>query len=107
MHIPPYGSGFMALVSLDKSNPGEPKNVAMAAMTAYVNIKNVMVVDTDVDIYDPSDVFWAFSNRVDPEGDIFHVPNSQGHELDPASDDRGVQTKMGAQCDLVGRKRRT
>ena len=26
LHIPPYGSGFSAIVALNKTNPGEPKN---------------------------------------------------------------------------------
>lgn len=100
VHLAPYGSGFLALVKMKKSNPGEPKNVAMAAMISYVNIKNVIVVDEDVDIYNPADVLWAFCNRVVPEKDIFYVPHSQGHELDPTSDDRGVQTKMGIDATL-------
>ncbi|MBQ3103573.1 MAG: UbiD family decarboxylase, partial [Oscillospiraceae bacterium] len=83
------------IVQLHKKNPGEPKNVALAAMMTYVNIKNVIVVDEDVDIYNAADVMWAVSTRVKPEDDIFYVPNSQGHELDPCSDTRGVQTKMG------------
>lgn len=100
VHIPPYGSGFLAVVSINKKNPGEPKNVAMAAMTAYVNIKNVIVVDSDVDIYNSSDLMWALSNRVVAEKDIFYVKGAQGHELDPTSDDRGVQTKMGIDATL-------
>lgn len=95
VHIPPYGCGFLALVQLKKSNPGEPKNVALAAMMTYVNIKNVIVVDEDVDIYDAADVMWAVTNRVIPSRDIFYVPNAQGHEFDPGSDERGCQTKMG------------
>ncbi|NCE65292.1 UbiD family decarboxylase [Pseudoflavonifractor sp. 524-17] len=105
VHIPPYGSGFLALVRLRKKNPGEPKNVALAAMMTYVNIKNVIVVDEDVDIYDPADVMWALSNRVIPENDIFYVPNAQGHELDPCSDERGVQTKMGIDATLSDESR--
>lgn len=100
VHIPPYGSGFLALVRLKKKNPGEPKNVALAAMMTYVNIKNVIVVDEDVDIYNPADVMWAVSNRVIPEKDIFYIHNAQGHELDPCSDERGVQTKMGIDATL-------
>lgn len=100
VHLAPYGSGFLAIVKLKKSNPGEPKNVAMAAMISYVNIKNVIVVDEDVDIYNPADVLWAFCNRVVPDKDIFYVPHSQGHELDPTSDNRGVQTKMGIDATL-------
>lgn len=100
VHIPPYGSGFLAVIKLKKKNPGEPKNVALAAMMSYVNIKNVIVVDEDVDIYSPGDIMWAMSNRVVPEKDIFYVPGAQGHELDPCSDSRGVQTKMGIDATL-------
>jgi 2,5-furandicarboxylate decarboxylase 1 len=106
VHIPPYGCGFLAIVQIKKKNPGEPKNVALAAMMTYVNIKNVIVVDEDVDIYDPADLMWALSTRVNSERDIFYVPHAQGHELDPSSDIRGVQTKMGidATADDTGRE---
>ncbi len=105
VHIPPYGSGFLALIQLKKKNPGEPKNVALAAMMTYVNIKNVIVVDEDVNIYNPADIMWALSNRVIPEKDIFYVPNAQGHELDPCSDERGLQTKMGIDATLSDESR--
>jgi UbiD family decarboxylase len=45
LHIPTYGNGFLAFVQIEKSNLGEPKNVALAAMTAHLNIKKVIVVD--------------------------------------------------------------
>lgn len=95
LHIPPYGNGFLAIVQLNKSNPGEPKNVAMAAFTAHVNIAKVIVVDPDVNIYDPADVLWALTNRVDWARDTFIIPGAQGHEMDPTADIRGVQNKMG------------
>lgn len=95
LHIPPYGNGFSAIVQVAKSNPGEPKNVALAAMTAHVNIKQVIVVDPDVNIYDPADVLWALTNRVDWSRDAFYIPGAQGHEMDPTADARGVHTKIG------------
>ena len=95
LHIPPYGSGFSAIVQIQKSNPGEPYNVAMAAFTAHVNIKKVIVVDPDVNIHDPADVLWALTNRVDWSKDVFLVPGAQGHEMDPTADMRGVHTKIG------------
>ena len=95
LHIPPCGNGFTAVVQLDKSNPGEPKNVAMAAFTAHVNIAKVIVVDPDVNIYDTADVLWALTNRVDWGLDTFMVKGAQGHEMDPTADPRGVQTKIG------------
>lgn len=95
LHIPPYGNGFSAIVQVAKSNPGEPKNIALAAFTAHVNIKKVIVVDPDVNIYDPADVLWALTNRVDWSQDFFVVPGSQGHEMDPTANERGVHTKIG------------
>jgi 2,5-furandicarboxylate decarboxylase 1 len=104
VHIPPYCSGFTAIVSIEKSNPGEPKNVAMAAFAAHVNVKWCIVVDPDVDIYDPADVMWALTTRVDWSRDVFFVPGAQGHEMDPTADARGVQTKIGV--DATGDKGR-
>jgi len=95
LHLAPYGSGFLAIVALNKKNPGEPKNVAMGVFTAHVNVKWCIVVDGDVDIYDPADVMWALTTRVDWSKDIFLVPGSQGHEMDPTADTRGVHTKIG------------
>ena len=82
-------------MAVNKTNPGEPKNVALAAFTAHVNIKWCIVVDPDVDIYNPADIIWALTTRVDWSKDIFLVPDSQGHELDPTGDLRGVHCKIG------------
>jgi len=95
LHIPPYANGFAAIVQINKVNPGEPKNVCMAAFTAHVNIAKVIVVDADVNIYDPADVLWALVNRVDWSKDTFQVPGAWGHEMDPTADARGTQVKIG------------
>jgi 2,5-furandicarboxylate decarboxylase 1 len=95
VHIPPYANGFAAIVQIKRDNPGQPKNLAMAAMTAHINIRNVIVVDEDINMYDPADVLWAITNRVDWREDVFQVPNAQGHEMDPVADMRGVSTKLG------------
>ncbi len=95
VHIPPYANGFAAIIQIKRDNPGQPKNLAMAAMTAHINIRNVIVVDEDINIYDPADVLWALTNRVDWSQDIFQVPHAQGHEMDPVADMRGVATKLG------------
>jgi len=95
VHIPPYGNGFLAIVSIDRDNPGTPRNLAMAAMTAHINIRNVVVVDRDVDVSQPADVLWAITNRVHWADDVFTVPHAQGHEMDPVADKRGVGVKVG------------
>lgn len=95
VHLPPYGNGFLAIVQIDRDNPGTPKNLAMAAMAAHINVRNVIVIDRDVDMFEASEVQWALTNRVHWEDDVFTVPFAQGHEMDPTADQRGVSTKVG------------
>ena len=95
VHIPPYGNGFLAVIQIDRDNPGTPKNLAMAALAAHINIRNVIVIDRDVDMYEPSEIQWALTNRVHWTDDVFVVPHAQGHEMDPTANQRGVSTKVG------------
>jgi 2,5-furandicarboxylate decarboxylase 1 len=96
VHIPPYTNGFLVVVQLGKkTNMGEPRNVALAAFAAHPNFRICVVVEDDVNIYDPSDLLWALTTRVDWGRDIFTVPGAQGHEMDPANDSKGIGTKIG------------
>ena len=95
VHIPPYANGFLAVIRIDRDNPGTPKNLALAALSAHINVRNVIVVDRDVDIHEPSEIQWALTNRVHWTDDVFVVPGAQGHEMDPVADQRGVGTKVG------------
>ena len=95
VHIPPYANGFLAVIRIDRDNPGTPKNLALAALSAHINVRNVIVVDRDVDIHEPSEIQWALTNRVHWIDDVFVVPGAQGHEMDPVADQRGVGTKVG------------
>ena len=93
-HLPPYAAGFTAIVALKDSEPGEARNVALAAMAAHVNFKTVIVVDSDVDIHDPADVMWALGTRLRWDSGIVQVPGAHGNELDPASGMHGVVAKV-------------
>ena len=58
-----------------------------------MNINTVVVVDTDVDIFDPTDVLWALSTRVRWERDQVVIPGTLGNELHPSADENGVISK--------------
>jgi UbiD family decarboxylase len=58
-----------------------------------VNVKIVILVDADVDVYDPNDVMWALSTRVRWGDAPIIVPGALGNELDPSSNADGVQGK--------------
>jgi 2,5-furandicarboxylate decarboxylase 1 len=107
VHLPPYASGFTAIVSLDRPAPGEARNVALAAMAAHVNVKTVILVDADIDVYDPAAVLWAVSTRVRWDQDVVPIPGIHGNELDPTADDDGVQCKtiIDATLDAAARER--
>ena len=65
-----------------------------AAFTSSTEVKHVVVVDTDIDIFDMQDVEWAISNRVQAARDVFIIPNAMGNKLDPSSRN-GASDKMG------------
>jgi 2,5-furandicarboxylate decarboxylase 1 len=94
VHLPPYAAGFTAIISLENPEPGEARNVALAAMAGHVNFKTVIVVDADVDIHDPADVMWALGTRVRWNEDVVPIPGAHGNELDPAADAHGVVCKV-------------
>jgi 2,5-furandicarboxylate decarboxylase 1 len=95
VHLTPGGTcRYHVVVSLDKQNEGEPKNVMFAAFSSSQEIKRVVVVDKDVDIFDPVDVEWAIATRCQAATDVVIVPRALGNKLDPSSDD-GISDKMG------------
>jgi 2,5-furandicarboxylate decarboxylase 1 len=93
VHLPPYGSGFTAFVSLEDPRPGEAQNVGIAALHSHVNVKAVVVVDSDVDIFNPTDVLWALSTRVRWATSLNVLTGASGNELDPSSDELGLVDK--------------
>ena len=105
VHLPPYAAGFTAIVALDKPEPGEARNVALAAMAAHVNFKTVIVVDADVDIFDPADVLWALATRARWDRGLVPVPGAHGNELDPSSDEHGIVAKVIIDATLPADKR--
>lgn len=95
VHLTPGGTGrYHLVIQIDKKNAGEAKNAIFAAMGSSQEIKHVIVVDTDVDIFDPVDVNWAIATRCQADRDVFIVPGACGNKLDPSSDD-GLSAKMG------------
>jgi 2,5-furandicarboxylate decarboxylase 1 len=105
VHLPPYAAGFTAIVALDNPEPGEARNVALAAMAAHVNFKTVIVVDADVDIFDPADVLWALATRARWDRGFVPVPGAHGNELDPSSDEHGIVAKAIIDATLPAEKR--
>ena len=81
-------------IKVDKTNDGEPKNVMMSAFGAHYDIKQVIVVDKDVDISSTDEIEWAVATRFQADRDLLVVAGALGSKLDPTSND-GISAKMG------------
>lgn len=85
---------YHLVVKIDKTNNGEPKNIIMGAFGGHYDLKQVVVVDMDVDIDKPNEVEWAVATRFQADRDLLVVSGAQGSKLDPSSDG-GISAKMG------------
>ena len=96
-------------VRLNKQREGEPKNVILGAFGAHYDIKQVTVVDDDVDIHNPTEVEWAVATRFQADRDLMVISGALGSVLDPSTTNllhttgsltpvehmKGISAKMG------------
>lgn len=95
VHLPVGGvCRYHLYVQIRKRWDGEPRNIMMGAFAGHADIKQVVVVDEDVDVHDPQAVEWAVATRFQAGEDLVVVPGAQGSRLDPSARDGRVD-KMG------------
>ncbi len=75
---------FNCYISIDKKVEGETKQAALMAMAHCDFVKNVIVVDADIDPFNEQQVMWAVATRVQPDNDIDIIRNIKGSMLDPS-----------------------
>ncbi len=90
-----------AVVQIEKQTEGDAKNAIMAAFAAHTSLKHVVIVDEDINIFDPNDVEFAIATRVKGDMDILIVPNVRGSSLDPRGAPDGTTTKAGIDATKV------
>src|SRR5438309_1192313 len=77
------GCAFWHAVISIKKQPGEGKNALLAALSV-MDLKHVVVVDEDIDVFDPTEVEWAIATRVQGHKDVIIVSNPRPKRLDPS-----------------------
>jgi len=77
------GCAFWHAVISIKKQPGEGKNALLAALSV-MDLKHVVVVDDDIDVFDPTEVEWAIATRVQGDKDVMIVSNARAKPLDPS-----------------------
>lgn len=105
----PGGGKFMAVLQFKKLSPsdeGRQRQAALLAFSAFSELKNVFLVDEDVDCFDLNDVIWAMNTRFQGDVDIVTIPGVRCHPLDPSNDpafspsirDHGIACKNIFDC---------
>jgi UbiD family decarboxylase len=85
---------FHAVVQIEKETEDDARRVIEAAFQAHGSLKHVLVIDADIDIYDPCDLEFAIATRMRADEDLVIHPNVRGSTLDPRSVE-GITTKVG------------
>jgi 2,5-furandicarboxylate decarboxylase 1 len=88
---------YHAIISIKKRNEGEAKNAILAAFANSFDIKHVVVVDEEVDVFNMEEVEWAVATRFQADRDLIVIHGAQGSKLDPSTNN-GVGCKMGFDC---------
>ncbi|MBU6997122.1 MAG: UbiD family decarboxylase [Theionarchaea archaeon] len=87
------GSWLHGIVQIQKKGPDDARNAIEAAFKGHGSMKHVVIVDEDVDMYDPYAVEWAIATRVQGHRDLIVHPDQPGSSLDPSGDHSGKKTR--------------
>lgn len=89
------GYRFNAFISINKKKPGDGKTAILAALGLNKDLKQVVIVDEDVDIFDLQDIEWAITTRAQASMDFAIVEGALGSPLEPSHELRDVTDKVG------------
>lgn len=97
VNVTPGGCSWLhAVVSIKKKNDEDGKKAIEAAFAGHKSLKQVVIVDSDIDIYDPQSVEWAIATRMQADKRVVIKPGQKGSSLDPSADPNTYATaKMG------------
>lgn len=87
VYITPGGCSWLhAVIQIKKQATDDGKKAITAAFEGHKSLKHCVVVDEDINIYDPHDVEWAISTRLQADKDTIILSNQPGSSLDPSGD---------------------
>jgi 2,5-furandicarboxylate decarboxylase 1 len=89
------GGNFNVRVALRQRVPGEARNAIAACLSALVNVKNVFVVDPDIDVTSDEQMDWAMATRFQPDRDLIVLTGMRTLPLDPSITSGRVGAKAG------------
>ena len=88
VNLPLSGGGRVrCYISLKQHSDGEAKQAAFIALAVDPNIKHLILVDDDIDVFNEKQVLWALSTRFDAREDLIMMKNCLGSHLIPTAFD--------------------
>ena len=90
------GCGWLSsVVQIEPEGPEDGFKAINAALDGHRSMKQVIIVDKDVDVTDPNRVEWALMTRWQPDKDTVILSNQKGSSLDPSREHDGATSKIG------------
>src|SRR5665647_676966 len=87
VYITPGGCSWLhAVVQIKKQNADDGKKAIAATFEGHKSLKHCVIVDEDINIYDPHDVEWAIATRFQADKNAVILSNQPGSSLDPSGD---------------------
>ena len=85
-----------AVVQIKKKTDLEPKQIIKKTFESHRSLKQVTIVDDDIDPTNAEEVEYAMATRFQADKDLVILRNVRGSSLDPSSDQKKLQTaKLG------------
>jgi len=85
-----------AVVQIKKKNDSDPKKIIQKTFESHHSLKQVTIVDEDIDPNNTESVEYAMATRFQADKDLVIIKNVRGSSLDPSSDQQKLKTaKMG------------
>ncbi|MGA2396270.1 MAG: UbiD family decarboxylase [Candidatus Lustribacter sp.] len=85
VYAPPATGGvYNVRCAIRQRNPGEARNAMSAVFACMANVKNVFIVDPDIDVFSDEQMEWAFATRLQPNHDVYVEENYRVSPLDPS-----------------------
>ncbi len=85
-----------AVVQIKKKNESDPKKIIKKTFESHRSLKQVTVVDDDIDPNNAESIEYAMATRFQADKDLTIIKNVRGSSLDPSSDQKNLRTaKMG------------
>ncbi len=86
VYITPGGTSWLhAVVQIEKQHDEDGRKAIEAAFRGHSSLKHVVVVDTDVNLYDSADVEWAVATRFQADRDAMIFTDQPSSSLDPSA----------------------